>query len=180
MVDDFERTDRLSPGDSRSSLSAAPVRSAKALSDTRTTDDPPPLFPLTASEEAFAYMLSSGASTEVAWMNSFRTSYNELEAAKLLARPDIIARISYLNEASLKSIAVSKFGHLNMLAYIRDRAISLDEVGIAFKCERSRGEVVGFYKDAAPMGPAVPTMGVTVETKDVRMRAILMAERTED
>lgn len=66
-------------------------------------------------------------------------------AAELLERYDIVARLQQLSAQFSYSLGISKAGHLHKLAEIRDRAIDNDQLEIALKAEKNRGEAAGYY-----------------------------------
>jgi hypothetical protein len=131
--------------------------------------------PLSVEEEAYAFLLSSGMSSPVAYQNAFNRPYDPVIVAQLNTSPYILARVVQLNNVVADTIGVTKFSHLDQMAYIRDKAIDMGEVKVAFLCEHARGQVAGFYNNGNPAlpGPAVQVNVSTPGTVDVRMKSIL-------
>lgn len=107
---------------------------------------------LSPQDDRFCALFSFGMSVEKAYAEAYDTvaltkgeAFHEVQ--RILMRPEIDARIAQLNNQFSRVAGITKAGHLAALAEIRDRALDLNEVGIAFQSEKARGQVAGFYNE---------------------------------
>lgn len=138
---------------------------------------PPEKYILSPEEDAFALYLSMGSTAIEAYQFAFHTRPDTRFTLFSLAQsPQIRTRVAELNNTAAQTISISKFSHLNKLAEIRDAALGWEDAGVAYKCEKARGEVAGFY--TAPTAPTHMTQINVGENGhvDVRLKSILLGD----
>lgn len=104
--------------------------------------------------EAFCILISSGMSMRDAFESSFGYRGTGTDINEVLGAPGVNERIASIAHQYNSSVHMTMVGHLEMLAVIRDSALQLSEVGVAFQCERARGEVAGLYNTTRKGPPA--------------------------
>lgn len=95
--------------------------------------------------EAFCTLVSAGMSMKKAYEESFGLTGRPSDINELLSLPEVSARLASIARQYNTAVGVTMVGHLEMLAQIRDLAMDIQEVGVAFQAERARGEVAGIY-----------------------------------
>ena len=114
----------------------------------------PPNVPLPPDDDRFCALYSMGVAVTKAYADAYNcgnATHRDLFALaqRTLCRPEIAARLEQLNNQFVRCLGITKAGHLAMLAEIRDRALELDDVGIALQSEKSRGQVAGYYAEVS-------------------------------
>lgn len=107
------------------------------------------LEPLTAEQDAFALaIIEYNGNLKAAYLAVFgETAPSPLANARMLSQnPSVVARVRALLFAAEDQDLISRSAHLAELAEIRDMAKKMGAPKVALEAERSRGEVVGFYK----------------------------------
>ncbi len=110
------------------------------------------LEPLTPEQDAFALaIIEYNGNLRAAYLAAFgETASSPLANARTLsAHPSVVARVRELLFAAEDQDLISRSAHLAELAEIRDMAKTMGAPKVALEAERSRGEVVGFYKNKA-------------------------------
>lgn len=95
--------------------------------------------------DAFCVMISSGLSLKDAFEQAFGYVGSSKEINEVLSQPAVTTRIATIAHNYNSAVHMTLVGHLEMLAHIRDSALHIQEVGVAYQCERARGEVAGLY-----------------------------------
>lgn len=107
------------------------------------------LEPLTAEQDAFALaIIEYNGNLKAAYLAVFgENAPSPLANARMLStNPSVVARVRALLFAAEEQDLISRSAHLAELAEIRDMAKKMGAPKVALEAERSRGEVVGFYK----------------------------------
>jgi hypothetical protein len=113
------------------------------------------LEPLTAEQDAFALaVIEYNGNLKAAYLAVFGDSApNPLANARMLSQnPSVVARVRALLFAAEEQDLISRSAHLAELAEIRDMAKKMGAPKVALEAEKSRGEVVGFYKAKSEEG----------------------------
>jgi len=114
------------------------------------------------TDEAFCAYVASGSTVMKAYEMAYGYRPTRAETQEIVRRPEVMARLRRITEAFNCSIGITKMSHLDMMAEIRDRAMDLCEMQVAFNAEKARGQVAGYYDKEvmrSPVTPATPGGG---------------------
>lgn len=136
----------------------------------------PALPALTSTEDTFALcVIEYGGNLGAAYRAAFgdNVSNPAAKARELLLRPEVAKRVMKLTEAVQESALISLGSHLTKLAEIRDLGITTGQLKVALSAERNRGEVAGFYQQAAKQGqknPVNPSVTINIGSSPVSVK----------
>lgn len=101
---------------------------------------------LTPEEERFCVMYSLGYSLREAYISNFgqRRDYTE-GSHELLQSPRVVRRLEQMQVCYNNMLGITRAGHLDKLAEIRDIALERDQAKVALDAEKARGEIAGYY-----------------------------------
>lgn len=126
--------------------------------------------------EAFCTLVSTGMSMKMAYQESFGVTGRPSDINELLNVPEVYARLASIARQYNTAVGVTMMGHLEMLAQIRDLAMDIHEVGVAFQAERARGEVAGIYSGAI----GAPKRKLNIDFKQPKRPLSISAPRHAD
>lgn len=106
--------------------------------------------PLTSQQERFAQLVAEGKNQSDAYRGAYRAekmgakSINE-EGSRLMANPDISARVAELRAEASKKTVITLESHLAELERLRDLALDAGKFDAAINAEVHRGKAKGLY-----------------------------------
>lgn len=119
---------------------------------TRPASDKRPGKPrfMSSQRETFCRLVAlRGYSQTDAYREAYQSSATDrtcaTEASKLMADPEVAHRVEQLQRPELRREALSRDGHLEQLARLRDEAVGVGQIGPAVTAEMARGKVGGYY-----------------------------------
>jgi phage terminase small subunit len=108
---------------------------------------------LTPKQERFAQLVAEGKTQADAYRGAFDTKPTtkpetiQNSAYKLMADPDISARVDELRKPIIESVGITLESHLKDLMTLRNLAVKNNQINAAISAEIARGKAAGVSTD---------------------------------
>ena len=108
---------------------------------------------LTPKQERFAQLVAEGKTQADAYRGAFDTKPTtkpetiQNSAYKLMADPDISARVDELRKPIIESVGITLESHLKDLMALRNLAVKNNQINAAISAEIARGKAAGVSTD---------------------------------